>query len=121
MEDLFEIKLGSMTMDSYENKFLEILKYADFIKDEKLKIQRFLSGIPEYYRDNIQYDRPRNLKDEIWKDKHLYEQNKSKAPYQNNWKDIKKKKKNTSERKVSNLQNSEMVILINKGNQGKSL
>ena len=65
MEELFELKLGSMTMDSYEKKLLELLNYADLFKDEKVKIQRFLSGTPESYRDKIQYDRPRNLKDSI--------------------------------------------------------
>jgi hypothetical protein len=38
MKELFEFKLGSMTMDEYERRFLELLKYADFIKDEKVKI-----------------------------------------------------------------------------------
>ena len=93
MEEFFELKLGSMTMEAYEKKFLELLNYADFIKDEKVKIQRFLSGLHESYRHKIWYDRPKNLKDAIWKEKHLYEQNKSKAPYQKNWKDIKNNKK----------------------------
>ena len=84
MKGLFELKLRSMTMEAYEKKFLELLNYADFIKDEKVNIQRFLSGLPESYRDKIQYDRPKNLEDPIWKEKHLYEQNKSKAPYQKN-------------------------------------
>ena len=39
MEYFFELKLVKITMDSYEKKFLELLKYADFIKDEKVKIQ----------------------------------------------------------------------------------
>ena len=73
MEELFELKLGSMTMDSYDKKFLELLKYVKFIKDEKVRIQRLLSGLPESYIDKIQYDRLRNLKDAIWKEKHLYE------------------------------------------------
>ena len=53
MEEFFEIKLGSMTMDSYEKKFWELLKYAEFIKYEKVKIQRFLSSLPKSYRDKI--------------------------------------------------------------------
>ena len=65
MEELFELKLGSLTMEAYEKKFLELLNYADFIRDEKVNIQRFLSGLPESYRDKIQYDRPKNLKDSI--------------------------------------------------------
>ena len=53
MKFFFELKLGIMTMDAYEKKFMEHLKYADFIKDEKLNIQRFLSGLPETYGDKI--------------------------------------------------------------------
>ena len=65
MEELFDLKLGSMTMEDYDKKFLKCLNYTYFIKDEKVKIKRFLSGLPESYRDKIQYDRPKNLKDAI--------------------------------------------------------
>jgi hypothetical protein len=27
-----------------------LLRYVDFIKDEKVKIQRFLSGLPSFYK-----------------------------------------------------------------------
>ena len=47
MEELFELKLGRMTMEVYEKKFIELLKYVDFIRDEKVNIKRFLSGILE--------------------------------------------------------------------------
>jgi hypothetical protein len=33
MKALFELKLGSMTMDEYERIFLELLRYVYFIKD----------------------------------------------------------------------------------------
>jgi hypothetical protein len=39
MKEFFEIKLGSMTIDEYERRFLELLKYVSFIKDETVKIQ----------------------------------------------------------------------------------
>jgi hypothetical protein len=50
-----------MTMDKYERKFIELLKYVSFIKDEKVKIQRFPSGLPSFYKDKIQFDEPENL------------------------------------------------------------
>jgi hypothetical protein len=46
MKEFFELKLGTMTMEEYEKRFFEFLKYVDFIKDEKGEIQRFLSGLP---------------------------------------------------------------------------
>jgi hypothetical protein len=65
MKEFFELKLGSMTMDEYEKRFFELLKYVGFIKDEKVKIQRFLSGLPSFYSDKIHYDNPRTLEEAI--------------------------------------------------------
>jgi hypothetical protein len=45
MQELFELRLGSMTMGEYENK-LGLLKYVGFIKDNKVNIHRLLSGFP---------------------------------------------------------------------------
>jgi hypothetical protein len=50
MQDFFELRLGSMTMVEYGKKLLGLLKYVGFIKDEKVKIQRFLSGLPSFYK-----------------------------------------------------------------------
>jgi hypothetical protein len=44
MKEFFELKLGSMTINEYERIFLEFLKYVPSIKDETVKIQRYLSG-----------------------------------------------------------------------------
>jgi hypothetical protein len=54
MQELFELRLGSMTMGEYENKFLGFLKYVGFIKDEKGKIQMFQSGLQFFYKNKIQ-------------------------------------------------------------------
>ena len=53
--------LGQHTMEEYANKFLELLRYVKYIKDEKVKIQRFLSGFPQSYKDKIEFDEPRTL------------------------------------------------------------
>jgi hypothetical protein len=63
----------NMTMEEYENKFLEMLRYESFIKEEKVKIQMFLSEIPSFYKDKIQFDEPKNLEETIGKTKYLYE------------------------------------------------
>jgi hypothetical protein len=73
MKDLFELKLGIMTMDEYEKRFFELLKYLDLIKNEKFKIQMVLSGLPSFYSDKIQYDNPKTLKEDIRRTHHLYE------------------------------------------------
>jgi hypothetical protein len=54
-----------MTIDEYERRFLEMLKYVSFIKDEQVKIQRQFSGFPSFFSDKIQYDDPKMLKETI--------------------------------------------------------
>jgi hypothetical protein len=41
MKELFELKIENMSIDEYERRLLELLKYVYFIKDETIKIQRF--------------------------------------------------------------------------------
>jgi hypothetical protein len=53
MKELFELKLGSMNIDEYERMFLELPKHVSFIKDETIKIQRYLSGFPSFISDKI--------------------------------------------------------------------
>jgi hypothetical protein len=73
MKYFFELKLGSMTMDKYEKRFFDLLKCVDFIKDEKVKIERFLIRLPTFYSDKIQYDNSNTLEENIRRVRHLYE------------------------------------------------
>ena len=73
MKEFFELKLGTMKMEEYKKSFFELLKYVDLINDEKVKIQRFLIGLPSFYSDKIQYDNPKTLEETIRRARHLYE------------------------------------------------
>jgi hypothetical protein len=73
MKEVFELKLGSITMDGYKKQLFELLKYVYFIKDDKVKIQRFLSGLPYFYSDKIQYNNPNTLEETIRRENHIYE------------------------------------------------
>jgi hypothetical protein len=53
MKEFFQLKIGSMTIDEYKQRFLELLKYVSFIKDEDVKIQIYLSGMPPSISDKI--------------------------------------------------------------------
>jgi hypothetical protein len=53
MKELFKLKLGNMSIDEYERRFLELLKYVPFIKEETIKIKRYLSGLPSSISDKI--------------------------------------------------------------------
>jgi hypothetical protein len=74
MKELFELKLGSMNIHEYERMFLELLKYVSLIKDETVKIQRYLSGFPSFISEKIQYDDPKTLEGTIRQDNCLYDQ-----------------------------------------------
>ena len=89
-------------MEEYANKFLELLRYVRCIKDKKVKIQRFLSGLPQSYKDRIEFYKPRTLEEAIRKAKYCSEQRKGKPDYHKTWKD-KKNESLTKGKKVSNL------------------
>jgi hypothetical protein len=90
MKEFFELKIGSMTIDEYERRFLELLKYVSFIKDEAVKIQSYLSGFPSFISDKIQYDDPNTLEETIRRAKCLYDQQKARTTFQKYWEDKKK-------------------------------
>jgi hypothetical protein len=93
MKEFFELKLGSMTIDEYERIFLELLKYVPFIKDEAVKIKRYLSELPPSISEKIQYDDPKTMEETIRRAKCLYEQQKEKPTFRKAWDDQKRFKK----------------------------
>jgi hypothetical protein len=48
-------------MDAYVKRFMELLRYVPYLKDEKKRVQRFLSGLPQNYQDKIEFDKPETL------------------------------------------------------------
>jgi hypothetical protein len=65
MKEFFELKLGFMTIDEYEIRFSELIKYIYFIKEEPIDIHRYLSVLPSFTNDNFQYDDPNTLEESI--------------------------------------------------------
>ena len=96
-------------MEEYGNKFLELLRYVRYIKDEKMKIQRFLSGLPQSYKEIIEFYEPRTMEEAIRKAKYFYEQSKGKPYYHKAWKDKKNEKSNQRKKgfKPSNFRNQQ--------------
>jgi hypothetical protein len=87
MKEFFELKLGSMTIDEYERRLLEILKYVVFIKYEQVKIQKYLSGFPSFISDKIHYNDPKILEETTKSSKCLYEQQRGRPTFQKAWED----------------------------------
>ena len=68
-----------------------MLRYVRYIRDEKVKVQRFLSGF-QSYKDRIEFYEPRTLEEAIRKAKYYYEQSKGTPDFHKAWKDKKNKK-----------------------------
>jgi hypothetical protein len=60
-KEFYEIGLGQLTIDEFVNKFLELLGYVPYIKDEKVKMQWFISGLPQTYWGRIEFNKPKTL------------------------------------------------------------
>ena len=61
VKEFHELRMGSMTMDAFNNRFLDLLHYVPYIKDEKMKIHQFLGCIPPNFRERIEFDMPTTL------------------------------------------------------------
>lgn len=55
-KEIYELNMGSMTDEEYTTMFLELLRYVPYLKDEKMKVHRFISGLPLIFKDQIEYD-----------------------------------------------------------------
>ena len=68
-----------MKDEEYMTKFLELLSYVSYLKDEKTKVQRFISGLPSKFNYSIEYDEPWSLEEVIRKLQHCSKQSKCKT------------------------------------------
>jgi hypothetical protein len=64
---------------------MELLRYVPSLKDEKVRIRRFLNGLPQSCQDRIQFDKPKTLEDTIWKAKCCDDQSKHKQESSKDW------------------------------------
>lgn len=53
--------------------FLELFRYVPYLKDERIKVQSFISGLSLPFKDQIEYNEPWDLEEVIEKVKHCYE------------------------------------------------
>jgi hypothetical protein len=85
-KEFYELKLGQLTMEEYVNKFLDLLRYVPYIKAEKAKAQRFISGLPKECQNRIEFDEPKTLEDTIRKATYCHEQYGHRAESRGDWK-----------------------------------
>ncbi len=78
-KEFYELQMGSMTNEEYTSRFLELLRYVPYLREEKAKVHRFIRGFLVAYRERIEFDEPRSLEKAIQNLKHCYEQSKCKV------------------------------------------
>ena len=63
-------------MDEFINRFTSLLRYVPYLKEEKAKVWRFVSSLPMYMRERIEFDNPKSMDEAIRKARICYQQNK---------------------------------------------
>ena len=83
-----------MSMDDLINKFLKLLRFVPYIKEDNVEIQQFLSCLPHSYKDIIEFNNPKSLNEVFRKDQMCYDQYKKRSEIPKAWKDKKQDKMN---------------------------
>ena len=81
-------------MDDMINKFLDLMRFFLYIKEDKVKIQRFLSCLPQSYKYRIEFDNPESLNELFTKAWMCYKQYKQRYETPKAWKYKKEDKLN---------------------------
>eukprot|EP00253_Pinus_taeda_P002531 PITA_02531 len=66
-------------MDEFITKFTSLLCYVPYIREEKAKVQRFVSSLPQTMRERIEFDSLKTMDEAIRKARICYQQNKQKG------------------------------------------
>ena len=67
-----------MTKDEYVTKFKSLLRYVPYIREEKTKVQHFVSSLQTYMKQGLQFDKPKTMDKAIQKAQIFYLQMKQK-------------------------------------------
>eukprot|EP00253_Pinus_taeda_P009062 PITA_09062 len=77
--EFHDLRLGQQTMDEFITRFTSLLHYVPYIRQEKVKVQRFVSNLPPYMRERIEFDNPKSMDEVIRKARICYQQSKQKG------------------------------------------
>ena len=66
-------------MDEFITRFTSLLCYVPYIREEKAKVQRFVSSLPPYMRERIEFDNPKSMDEAIRKARICYQKSKQKG------------------------------------------
>ena len=72
VKEFHELRMGSMTMDDFIDRFLDLLHYVPYIVEKKVKIQYFLGCLPPMFWERIEFDMPKTLDTTLHKARIFY-------------------------------------------------
>ena len=73
VKEFHELHMGSITMDTFINRFLDLLHYVPYIKDEKVTVHQFLGCLSPNFQEKIEFDMPKTLDTTLHKARLCYE------------------------------------------------
>ena len=59
-------------MEEFIMKFINLQCYVPYLKDDKAKLCRFISFLPPYYKDKIEFEMPKTMGEAMRKEKLWY-------------------------------------------------
>eukprot|EP00253_Pinus_taeda_P016529 PITA_16529 len=77
--EFHDLRLGQQTMDEFVTKFTSLLRYVPYIREEKAKVQWFISSLPQAMRERIEFDNPKSMDEAIRKARICFQQSKQKG------------------------------------------
>jgi len=78
-KEFHDLAMGALTMEKYVKRFTSLLWYVWYMKEEKAKIQHFISSLPKFMKENMEFDYPKVMDNIVWKACICYQQMKQKS------------------------------------------
>lgn len=60
-------------MDEFVTKFTYLLRYVPYIREEKAKVQRFMSSLSAFMKERLEFDNPKTVDKAIRKAQICYQ------------------------------------------------
>ena len=87
-----DLRLGTLTMDEFVTKFVNLQRYVPYLKEEKAKVYRFISCLPAAYKEKIDFEMPKTMDEAIIKANLFYHLFKQRSELTKSWKNKKNEK-----------------------------
>eukprot|EP00253_Pinus_taeda_P023957 PITA_23957 len=88
-KEFHDLRLGKMSMDEFLIKFTSLLRYVTYRREEKAKVQQFISSFPLFMKEQLEFDNPKTMDEVIRKARIFYLQNRPKGDINKKWNDKK--------------------------------